>query len=89
MATVEDALHCPKCGVTGIKVQEKSTDTGGKVYVIHCQNKLCPWLNTGWIMQLDRHGAVVERDRGVKDFPSLNVYDIAAAKRAIDEVKDF
>lgn len=86
MATIEEATYCPKCGQQGIQVKQSPGPKGGKVFVIHCQNKLCTWLDTGWVVQVKSDGTVAERNKGPKQFEPLTNTDRRVAERMIREV---
>lgn len=88
MATIEEAIHCPRCQETGKEVKKYPSTRGSTIYVFHCQNEKCHWYGTGWTVQVNRDGSVPERTKGMKEFPALSVYDEAAAKRILDELKE-
>jgi hypothetical protein len=87
MATEEQAKLCPKCGQPGKQVRVDVGPKGSKIFTYHCQKELCPWVGTGWVVQV-RDGEVVERDRGIKEFESLSSADKAIAERMINEVRE-
>jgi hypothetical protein len=87
MATIEDASYCPKCSQQGIKVKESPGPKGGKVFVIHCQNEVCLWYQTGWVVQVASDGVTVaERNQGPKQFSPLTPTDKRIAEKLIREV---
>ncbi len=88
MATLEDATRCPKCQTTGREVKKSSGPKESKIYVFHCPNDKCRWFNTGWTVQVNANGSIPERVKGEKEFPALSVYDEAAAKKILDELKE-
>lgn len=78
--TIQEAAKCPKCKKEGRLDQNfKHTDEHNinwDVTTYICDNEICPWYNTGWVVQSDKNGVVYERDigeRGMdKDFPKLS-----------------
>ena len=88
MATLEDAIRCPKCQENGKEVKRTPGPKGSRIYVFHCQKETCKWFGTGWTVQVKADGTVPERQKGPKQFEQLSVYDEAAAKRILDELKE-
>lgn len=78
MATVEQALRCPKCKTQGeVKsvVTVRARDgSPAKLHTAKCMNPSCNWYDTAWIIQENSDGSVPERDGGhePKTFPTLN-----------------
>lgn len=88
MATLEEATYCPKCKAQGKMVKETPGSRGGKVFVIHCQNEVCPWLGTGWVVQVKSDGTVAERQQGPKVYEHLSAADKRIAEKLLREVRD-
>jgi len=87
MPTIEEASRCPKCDQQGKEHSSHPSSKGSKVIVFHCQNDLCPWLATGWAVQVKADGTIPEYKRGPKQFEALTVYDKLGAQRVLDELK--
>lgn len=88
MPTLDDAKHCPKCGQVGSIEMETKGRAGSKIYNVNCQNEICTWFETGWVVQVKADGTLAERQAGPKQFEKLNVYQEKAAQAIIDEVKE-
>lgn len=88
LTSLEDATYCPKCGQQGVKVKETPGPKGGKIFVIHCQNAVCPWLDSGWVVQVKSDGTVAEREQGIKQFEKLTPTDKAVAEKILRGVTD-
>ncbi len=86
MATLEDAQRCYKCSQQGTKVKESPGPRGGKVYVFHCQNPVCPVFESGWLVQVKSDGTIPERERGPRQFEPLTNTDKRIAEKFIREV---
>jgi hypothetical protein len=51
------ARECPECGHTG-KIKHSNPIAGGTVHMMICDNQVCPWYNTGWVIETDANGEV-------------------------------
>jgi hypothetical protein len=51
------AQECPQCGHTG-KIKHSDPVIGGTVHMMICDNKVCPWYQTGWVVETDANGEV-------------------------------
>jgi hypothetical protein len=51
-----------------------------------CEHEVCPWYQSGWVVQVTRDGKVVERDAGPKQFEKLSSDAEAAARRNIEQM---
>lgn len=72
MATLEEAKRCPKCNNVG---KENGIKPGAKprtkVLVMLCENPLCRWHGTGWMIQINPDGSIpdpADNPRGPKQF---------------------
>lgn len=92
--TVEQAAKCPKCGKPGrLNYSAKHTDDNGvdwDVVAYICDNELCIWLNTGWLVQSDKNGIVYQRDQGErgqdKQFERMSPDLKAAGRRYLEDI---
>jgi hypothetical protein len=87
--SLEEAARCPKCKKVGKFDGANALDDGGHLNVYKCDNSRCVWLNTGWVVQTDKRGAVYERafgDRGHdKSFPTMNDQILSAGQRTVED----
>jgi hypothetical protein len=61
--TFEEACHCPRCGQPG--EERTTTNLGrahGQMHYIYCNNQLCRWFNTPWMIQTLPDGTIPERE---------------------------
>lgn len=80
MTTFEDAKKCPKCGQPGEDIGFKPgrSERGGavKVHTIMCRTQLCPWFNTGYLVQVNEDGSIPAAysgtSGGLKKFPKIS-----------------
>jgi hypothetical protein len=91
MATWEEASKCPKCGEPGEETNRSAAVVSGRptgsVITLTCRNERCQWLNTSWIVQVDRNGTIPERQGGGdKQFPNLTPGQEAMARRMLEDV---
>jgi hypothetical protein len=62
--TYERACRCPKCGSPGharIKAPAPKAarlPLGTQLHTVYCENKLCKWYNTCWVVQVNSDGSV-------------------------------
>lgn len=76
-ASWQDAIKCPKCGLTGEHMSRESKQVGirdadgnrihgvtpgGKLHKIYCRNSRCRWFNTNWTVQVNPDGSIPEPD---------------------------
>jgi hypothetical protein len=86
MATWEEARLCPKCSVPGREVStQPARVSGSKVVVLQCDNDRCSWHETQWIVQVLKDGSIPVRKPGAKEFPELDMYQEAAARRYLED----
>jgi len=89
MVTVKEAAYCPKCNELGIVVANKKLANGDDLTTYHCENRLCRWYRTGWVVQSDTNGHVAEREHGArgldKDFPHMTPGQLARGRAAAEE----
>lgn len=65
-STFEEAKRCPRCKKPGNDrhqslvrgAREKGLDPGTAVHYIYCENPVCPWYETNWIIQVNPDGSV-------------------------------
>src|ERR1700683_4425540 len=72
----EEAKRCPKCQQPGVEINSISTRsprTGAlaRVHTLQCENDLCLWYQTRWIVQTVEGEVVQPRTVGIKSFPAL------------------
>lgn len=68
----EKAKSCPICGEYGIlEATNPGPRFGSKVETYLCDNQLCRWYKTGWVVQLNKDGSIPDRRKGTKDFPVM------------------
>jgi hypothetical protein len=73
--TFEEAKQCPKCGKPGDDTGSRPTNRRGvKVHTIFCRNRVCPWLDTSWIVQVNQDGSIPEAysGHGRKQYPKVS-----------------
>lgn len=89
--TLQTARKCPKCNSEGALVSTQPTEdlklTG---YVYQCENKVCPWFSTRWVVTADEDDKVTTRDPGhdPKRFPAMEVPGLSTGRRVIDSLPD-
>lgn len=85
----EEASRCPKCGNTGESVETRPGPNRSKIHILRCQNAVCRWYATDWIVQQLEDGTVPVRERqerAPKTFPKLIIPE--TAKRYVDSIRD-
>lgn len=87
MVDRDEAFRCPKCKQMGKVVSDTPARRGGRVFVVHCQNEVCLWFETGYVVQTKSDGSVVERQAGPKQYEALTNTDKAIAQRVIDDLR--
>ena len=63
MATsYEDAIRCPKCDQPGeVRVKRPLPNVrGASVHTVYCQNPVCIWYDTAWVIQINADGTIPE-----------------------------
>ena len=84
MVTFEEASRCPKCDNPG-EQKEKRADRTHDLYIFTCQNKVCLWYQTDWVVQRNSDGTIPEREvNRLKTFP---VVPGMSQEKAIEQVK--
>ena len=58
MAAYQDAIKCPKCGLTGEVTKKISTKDGNELQTVYCRNKRCEWFDTAWNVTVRADGSV-------------------------------
>lgn len=62
--TYEAACRCPKCSQPGhVRVKAPAPKgaklpRGTQIHHVYCENKLCPWLDSCWMVQVNADGSV-------------------------------
>lgn len=61
--TYEEASRCPKCSKPGntrrkARASGRGIRPGTEIHHIYCENELCPWYNTCWMVQVNPDGSV-------------------------------
>jgi len=72
LTTYEEARQCPKCHQYGVHAQTDSGPRGSKIETYVCDNEICLWYQTGWVVQVNRDGSIPNRTEGPKEFPMLS-----------------
>jgi hypothetical protein len=87
--TLEEASRCPKCGTPGRldKTDRNHPRPGSSTYTYVCENELCLARGRGWIVQVNADGSIPIRKPGQKQFPALDEYQQALARRNIEDVQ--
>lgn len=80
MTTVEDAKRCPRCDQPGDQTVTTAGPKGSKLYTFVCNNRLCRWYSTGWIVQVNADGSIPERKGGEKEFTTPKDFDERSKK---------
>lgn len=72
LTTYEIARQCPKCGLYGELTRTDPGPRRSKIETYTCENEVCPWYGTGWVVQINSDGSIPERKQGgVKAYPEL------------------
>lgn len=58
MASYEDAIVCPKCGMTGKLRGRPIPDGMNRLHMIYCENVRCEWYDTPWNVTVRADGSV-------------------------------
>lgn len=58
----EDTKRCPKCGKPGQPLAKTPGPHGSKIHQFRCDNQLCRWQGTGWIVQVNEDGTIADRN---------------------------
>lgn len=87
--SLEDAIKCPKCGEPGVEVSTQNLGRKGIAHVYHCDNKLCLWYQTGYVVQEHPDGSIHENsNRSPSLYPALTPSQEAMARRVIEDLDD-
>lgn len=81
--TIDEAKRCPRCSQAGQESGNHRGPKGSRVYTFVCMNEVCPWYETGWIVQVNSDGTIPEREAGPKEFEKLPNFD--ANKERVEE----
>jgi hypothetical protein len=60
----EEARKCPKCGHPGnVRVKQDAPpaahlERGTQIHQVFCENQICPWYNTPWLIQVNPDGTI-------------------------------
>ncbi len=84
--TLQTARKCPKCNNEGeLIVKERTTNPKLTGHVYQCNNKVCPWYTTRWVVTVDDEDHVQTRDPGhdPKRFPPLPTITEAQRQRLL------
>ena len=63
-ASYQEAIVCPECKMTGnvrlkrVAPKQAGLPRGTMVHSVYCENKLCSWYNTAWMIQVNPDGSV-------------------------------
>jgi hypothetical protein len=60
-----EAQQCPQCGHTG-KIEHSNPIMGGAVHKLTCMNEVCPWYQTGWVVETNANGEVQVNEQAWK-----------------------
>jgi hypothetical protein len=86
VTTPEEAFLCPKCSKTGVEVKKTKGPQGSTIFNVNCDNPLCLWYETGWIVQIKADGTVAERKQGEKEF-AFTAGDAMIGKSFVDRLR--
>lgn len=60
--TYEEATRCPKCSQPGnVRIKRSAPNIkprGAMVHTVYCENQLCLWYNTCWMVQVNADGSI-------------------------------
>lgn len=88
-ATWEEAKCCPKCGTAGNDFSQRRAPNGnGYVHMLRCENALCPWNNSSWVVQVDRDGNIPKRNVlvGGGDLAPLSTDALMMGRRILEDI---
>lgn len=93
MPTLEEAARCPRCSEPGKGDRKQSVANGSTLYYYVCENVQCRWWVGGdnggaWVVQVRRDGTIPERSTSDKEFPALDEFQKAYARRQIEDLKN-
>lgn len=57
----QEAIQCPRCGLTGKDDGKRSVDggtRGAQLHIRRCMNPRCKWYDTTWTIQVNPDGTV-------------------------------
>lgn len=90
----DDAITCPRCGLTGDHVEDEDRvvkvgpERGSKIMKIYCRNPRCKWFNSPWTVQRRPDGtipdALTHRDKKFPELPSWGASSIDALQRQLE-----
>lgn len=89
--TLSTARQCPRCNTPGELITKAPTEdvklTG---YVFQCNNKVCPWFDTRWVVTVDDDDKVQTRDPGhdPKRFPAVQPITDKQQDGLLDWIED-
>jgi hypothetical protein len=93
-STYEEATRCPKCRKPGEVTRKDKTGKqsrlpkGTMVHTVYCRNQICPWLDTCWLVQVNKDGTVpppTNHKGQAKIYPTERFKDHdEMAKRVVD-----
>lgn len=88
MTSIEEAAKCPKCSEPGRLSKTVNASNGnGKVRTYICENERCRWYSTGWVVQVDISGQLVEGNhRGSKSFEALSKRELDYGRHNLEEI---
>lgn len=82
----DEASRCPKCGNSGELKQQRPGPDRSEIHILTCQNKVCRWYQTDWVVQRLEDGTVPVRETTEKTFPKMHLPP--GVKSYLDSIKD-
>jgi hypothetical protein len=84
MATWEEARKCPKCSNAGKESGTMPTQRRGtKVVKLVCENPLCRWFETGWVVQINPDGSIPDPESALNSPKQFVVPTTSAEANAL------
>src|SRR5436305_15045216 len=88
MVTVDEAARCPKCREVGKVVRSGRGPQLSTARNYQCENEMCRWFQTGWVVQIKADGTIPERSQGDKTFEPLDLAQRQAGQRMIEAIEE-
>jgi hypothetical protein len=85
MPSLEEAVRCPKCDQPGMPGSTQAGPRRSKILTYVCENKLCRWYGTGWVVQVGSDGSIPDRRQGPKQF-EIDPWADSIARRQLEEI---
>jgi hypothetical protein len=89
MATLEEAVRCPKCEqpgeITKEQIIREPFAAPKKQLLVYCRQELCRWFNTAWTITVREDGTIPDAFSGIreKQFPTVSPESETRIKEAI------